>query len=418
MKTQKGNSKKIHHVLLLLILMTLFTGMLHSKEPNQSSEFRTIYSDLVYASLSSKQKLDLYIPNTGLDSYPLIIWIHGGAFLMGDKAAANEVSMINKLVSRGFAVASINYRFSSEAIYPAQIKDCKAAVRFLRANASQYHLNTDQFISWGGSAGGCLASLLGTTGDVEELEGPELGNSNFSSRVQVSVDWFGPIEFLTMDEQAAAQGFTINTNAANSPESRLIGAPIQTVPILTNKANAMQYVSSDDASMVCQHGTADTNIPILQSFNLYSTIADTLGENNALYTLIQGAGHGGSLFETDQNIDMIVSFINSHLEPTSNDDHTSQSPLLLKNVSAYPNPFNPSTTISFELLKSDSVSIDIFNLKGQLIKNLCHQNFNSGTHSIVWDGKTDEGTPCSSGQYLYRMKVENSLLTKKLLLIK
>jgi len=401
-----------------MILLSSFLTLLHSKVSKNSNENRATYSDLVYANLSNKQKLDLYIPTTGLDSYPLIIWIHGGAFLMGDKAAANEVNMINKLVTRGFAVASINYRFSSEAIYPAQIKDCKAAVRFLRANAAQYHLNTNQFISWGGSAGGCLSSLLGTTGEVEELEGAELGNADYSSRVNVSIDWFGPIEFLTMDEQAAAQGFTINTNAATSPESRLIGAPIQTVPVLTNKANAMQYVTTDDAPMVCQHGTADTNIPILQSFNLYNTIAETLGQDNALYTLIQGAGHGGSLFETDQNIDLVVSFINSHLTPLSADNSASSVIPDIRNISNYPNPFNPSTMIRFELNKKENVSVSIYNIKGKIVKQLVSDSLNAGQHQIEWNGTDNKEKKCPSGVYFYRIDIKNSSIMKKMMLVK
>ncbi len=417
MKRVKESRKKLYIICIALMITSLLPG-LQLKWSKAKSEIRASYSDLVYASLSNKEKLDLYIPTSGMDTYPVIIWIHGGAFLMGDKAAANEVSMINKLVARGFAVASINYRFSSEAIYPAQIKDCKAAVRFLRANAAQYHLNTNQFISWGGSAGGCLSSLLGTTGAVEELEGPELGNPEYSSRVNVSIDWFGPIEFLTMDEQAAAQGFTINTNAASSPESRLIGAPIQTVPVLTNKANALQYVTSDDAVMVCQHGTSDTNIPILQSFNLYSAISETLGQDNALYTLIQGAGHGGSLFETDENVDLVVSFINSHLGPLSADNEVQQASPVIKNISNYPNPFNPSTMIRFELTKREKINVSIYNLKGQKINQVFSDSLNAGQHQIEWNGLDSKAKKCPSGVYFYRIDSNSSSVTNKMMLMK
>ncbi len=403
-------------IVLLAVLIIALPSLLVANQLKENEQ-RNTYYDLAYASISQKQKLDLYLPDNSTDLHPLIIWIHGGAFLMGDKAAFTEINMINKLIARGFAVASINYRFSSEAIYPAQIFDCKAAVRFLRANAQQYNLDSERFISWGGSAGGCLSSLLGTTGGIEELEGSELGNAEYSSRVKVSVDWFGPIEFLTMDEQAQEQGFTINTNSATSPESRLIGAAIQTVPLLTNKANAKQYVSSDDAAMVCQHGTADTNIPILQSYNLYQTILDTLGQDKALYTLIQNAGHGGSLFETDSNIDMIIDFINNQFTTTDIEDSEIH-PQSLNNIRIYPNPFNPSTRISFENNADSSVNINIYNIKGQIVKNLFDKNLPKGTHSVEWNGLDNNNNVLPSGTYLCKITNKSYSLINKMILLK
>lgn len=124
-------------------------------------------ADVAYAELSEAQKLDLYVPETGEAPYPLVIYIHGGAFMMGDKAmSANE---LDPLINAGFAVASLNYRLSGEALFPAQVHDVKAAVRWLRANAETYGIDPDNFAAWGASAGGNLVAMLGTTGDVEEL---------------------------------------------------------------------------------------------------------------------------------------------------------------------------------------------------------------------------------------------------------
>ncbi len=273
----------------------------------------TSWTNVAYASTSSAQKMDIYLPSTGLAKYPVVVYIHGGAFLMGDKAASTDVATIQKIVAQGIAVASINYRLSSEAQYPAQIKDVKAAIRFLKANAATYKINADKVATWGGSAGGCLSALAGTTAGVAELEGGELGNSSFSSRVVASVDWFGPIEFLTMDAQAVAQGFTISTNSATSPESKLIGAAIQTVPDATNKANAMKYITSDDAPFYIQYGTADVNIPAMQSVNLYTALLPVLGADNVKLDVLQGAGHGGSQFNTDENILKLVTFLKKYL---------------------------------------------------------------------------------------------------------
>ena len=196
------------------------------------------HKDLAYAIVSSAQKLDLYIPQ-GSGPFPLVIMVHGGGFMMGDKAEGMGLAGVDKLLAAGYAVASINYRLSGEAQYPAQIYDAKAAVRFLRANAATYNLNPTKFGAWGASAGGNLVALLGTTCGVAELEGAELGNADQSSCVQAVVDWFGPIDFLAMDEQFKGTSCAQDHNDAASPESQLVGAAIQTVPDLVKTTNPM-----------------------------------------------------------------------------------------------------------------------------------------------------------------------------------
>ena len=141
-------------------------------------------------------------------------------------------------------------------------------MRFLRANSVQYKLNPDKFGAWGASAGGNLAALLGTTCGVAELEGPELGNADQSSCVQAVVDWFGPIDFLKMDEQFIGTSCPQNHDAADSPESKLVGAPIQTVPDLVRTTNPTNYIDAGDAPFFIQHGSADCNVPPVQGKNL------------------------------------------------------------------------------------------------------------------------------------------------------
>ncbi len=271
----------------------------------------TTYTDVVYASTSAAQKLDLYLP-AGEGPFPVVVFIHGGAFLMGNKEMESSNAAV--LVSKGYAAVSINYRLSGEALFPAQIHDCKAAIRFLRANAAKYKLNPDKIASWGASAGGNLSALLGTSGDVAELEGTELGNGSFSSKVLVSVDWFGPINFSTMDAEAAALGFTITTNAASSPESRLMGAAIPTIPALVAKANPTTWISADDAAFFIQVGDADRNIPYTQSKNFYDALVPVLGSSDVQYELIAGAGHGGTQFTSTSNMDKVVAFLDKYMK--------------------------------------------------------------------------------------------------------
>jgi acetyl esterase/lipase len=271
------------------------------------------YSDVAYATVSSAQKLDLYIP-TGDGPFPVVIVVHGGAFLMGDKAAGDATTGIDQLLGLGFAVASVNYRLSGEAKAPAQIQDLKTAVRFLRANAGEYKLNTEKFGAWGGSAGGSLVSLLGTSCGVAELEGAELGNAEQSSCVQAVVDWFGPIDFLQMDTQFTGTSCPVNHDAANSPESQLVGGPIQDNKQAVALVNAITYISSDDPPFFIQHGTADCNVPPQQSQVFYDALSSSLGADNVILILLDGAGHGGSQFTSTDNLKLVTDFFSDQLK--------------------------------------------------------------------------------------------------------
>jgi acetyl esterase/lipase len=184
----------------------------------------------------------------------------------------------------------------------------------LRANATKYKLNPDKIASWGASAGGNLSALLGTSGGVAELEGTDLGNSTLSSKVLVAVDWFGPINFLTMDAEASALGFTITTNSASSPESSLMGAAIQTIPTQVAKANPTTYISADDAAFFIQVGDADRNIPYTQSKNFYNALTPVIGTANASFELLAGAGHGGTQFSATSNMDKVVAFLDKYMK--------------------------------------------------------------------------------------------------------
>lgn len=208
-----------------------FVCLVFLSQASAAQNTYTTYSDLSYVNDgNAKHKLDLYVPNNTTSPVPLIIWIHGGAWRSGDKQLAPN-SFPLRYARNGYAVASINYRLSDEAIFPAQIYDCKAAVRWLRANASAYNLDVTRIGAWGLSAGGHLASLLGTGGDVTDLEGNVGGNLQHSSRVQAVVDWFGPTDFLLTDAQEAAQGCPFENHDRPIPASRgSSAAPFKLVP--------------------------------------------------------------------------------------------------------------------------------------------------------------------------------------------
>ena len=308
---------KIALAVLALVVVLVATGCSGlSVLPGGSASFASVdptYADLAYATQSDAQKLDLYIPE-GDGPFPVVIMVHGGGFMFGDKADGAGLTGVDQLLAAGYAVASINYRLSGEAQYPSQIYDAKASVRFLRANAEKYNLNPDKFAAWGASAGGNLVSLLGTTCGVEELEGADLGNADQSSCVQAVVDWFGPIDFLKMDEQFAGTSCEQSHNAANSPESKLVGAEIQTVPDLVATTNPMNYITADDAPFFIENGTADCNIPPIQNKNLADALSAVIGADNVTYVSLEGAGHGGSQFETAENLKLVIDFLDKNLK--------------------------------------------------------------------------------------------------------
>lgn len=251
------------------------------------------------------QVLDLFLPEQPSDKpLPLMIWIHGGAWAAGSQANPPVLY----LVSQGFAVASIQYRFSQDAIWPAQAYDCKAAIRFLRANAAKYNFDPDHFGVGGDSAGGHLAAFIGTSGG--EMEG-DLGNTNVSSRVQAVVDWFGPTD-LTLMGQESGPHTMIQHDAPDSPEAHLLGGPVQEKRDLAKTANPLTYISKNDPPFLIMHGDNDQLVPLAQSLILAKALMDA-GVEVTMKT-IPGAGHEDPKFRNAKSRRLIEDFLSRQLK--------------------------------------------------------------------------------------------------------
>lgn len=240
------------------------------------------HKDLVYARVGDRLlKLDLYLPDEDGGPFPVIVWVHGGAWRQGNRLNPPSLTLLRE----GYATVSVEYRLSQEAIFPAQIHDCKAAVRWVRANAETYDFDPDHIGAWGASAGGHLVALLGVTAGVEALEG-DLGHPGQSSAVQAVCDWFGPSDFRHMNDRPGA----MDHDAPDSPESQLIGAPIQTHPDLVARANPITYVTPDAPPFLLMHGTADDVVLPNQSELLHAALV-AAGVSASLVKL-GGMGHG------------------------------------------------------------------------------------------------------------------------------
>ncbi len=272
----------------------------------QLPEGTKVERDLAYDSHGKSTTLDLYLPADASGPMPLVIWIHGGAWLGGSK---DDGGPAVRLLAHGYAAASINYRLSQEATYPAQIEDCKAAVRLLRANAKKYNLDPDHIGVWGASAGGHLVALLGTTGDVKELEGKG-PNREVSSRVQAVCDLFGPTDLSRIAGQSG-KDTAIKHDAADSPEAKLIGGPIADNPEKAAKANPIAYITKDDAPFLIFHGDKDNTVPVGQSQILHEALQKAGIESTLV--IVRGAGHGPGI-DTPRYFQQTLDFFDRHLK--------------------------------------------------------------------------------------------------------
>jgi len=240
--------------------------------------------DLAYVPNGSKaQALDLFLPAATGGHLPVVIWIHGGAWWAGSKSQCPALGFLN----HGYAVASVEYRFSQEAIFPAQIQDCQAALRFLRAHAQEYGLDPERFGVWGGSAGGHLVALLGTAGGTKTFP-PIGGNEDQSDRVQAVCDWFGPADLTTMP--APKTDSPAAPNAKPGPLAQLLGGPVADHLDRAKAASPVTYVSKDAPPFLIMHGDKDPLVPLAQSQELDAALQKA-GAKSTLF-VVPGAGHG------------------------------------------------------------------------------------------------------------------------------
>jgi acetyl esterase/lipase len=287
-------------------LASLLTVLLLLSGTASAQSGVTVLRDIPYAPPSPPESrghlLDLYLPESEERRMPLIIWSSGSAWF-SDDGKAGAAAIADRFTPLGYAVAGVSVRSSGQAIFPAQLYDAKAAIRWLRAHARRYDLKRHQFAFMGNSSGGWLSAIVGTTGGVRALSG-DVGWSRRSlrgsSRVQAVVDLYGPTDFLQMNsgcELSPGCVGVIDHDAPGSPESRLIGCPIQTCPDKTARANPIRYISRDDPPFMIMHGQNDGLVPHHQSVLLYEALRDNC--NDATFFSVPGHGHEHSYLDDE-----------------------------------------------------------------------------------------------------------------------
>jgi acetyl esterase/lipase len=269
--------------------------------------------NLEYGKIGERKLLvDLFLPEKAEGKLPVIVWIHGGGWRSGSKEDC--FALQTGFVQKGFAVASVGYRLTDEAIFPAQIEDCKSAVRWLRANADKYNLDADHIGAWGSSAGGHLVALLGTTGDIETFDKGD--NLQFSSAVQAVCDYYGPVDFQAF---VTTPGYERHAGP-ESAETRLIGGQVLDNPEKAKKVSATTYVSKGDAPFLIIHGDKDPTVPVGQSIMFYDMLKKA--DVNADYHCIDGAKHGGPEFSNPEIISKVEIFFKKHLTSPTQEKKT------------------------------------------------------------------------------------------------
>jgi acetyl esterase/lipase len=243
-----------------------------------------VYTDIPYAPSepqgSRGHLLDLYVPHRqGKKARPLLI-VMGGSAWLGDNGKEYAAQLAPHFTAAGYVVAGVSTRSSSQARFPAQVHDVKAAIRWLRVHARDYGIDRTRFAVLGDSSGGWTATMAGVTGDVPWLEG-KVGLRGAPSAVQAVVNLYGPTDFLQMDAHMlpgacaafnATMGTTDCHNDVGSPESRLVGCAIQTCPKQVHAANPILYVTPNDPPFLVAHGQQDMLVPHHQSELLYAAL--------------------------------------------------------------------------------------------------------------------------------------------------
>jgi acetyl esterase/lipase len=249
-----------------------------------------------------KHLLDIYLPDNTKGKVPLVIFIHGGGWLVNDKYA--DIGYMKKtvaeIISSGFALASIDYRFATQAIFPAQIQDCNRAISFLYDNAEKYGFDKNRFAVMGFSAGGHLASLVGLSKN-NKIESFFMPGTSKAFNFKGVVDFYGPAELVLFP----------GANDEKSPEGLLIGAAPLSRPDLAKAASPVTYVDKNDPPFLIIHGEKDELVSPKQS-QLLSAWLTVSGVQNELI-IVKDAPHFGVMFDADEIRTKVIGFLKKQL---------------------------------------------------------------------------------------------------------
>lgn len=287
----------------LFILLSISVIAQSNRVINLFPEGTVLHGNISYLNdTHEKHLLDIYLPKNTNGKIPLVVFIHGGGWLSNDKYAdiGYMKSTVSEILESGFALVSIDYRFSTEAVFPAQMLDCNAAISFLVDNAEKYHLDMERMVIMGFSAGGHLASMVGLAKN-NDVEAFYLPGSNRDFKPKGVVDFYGPAD-LTLFPGA---------DDANSPEGILIGAAPLDRPDLAKNASPVSFVDENDPPFLIIHGEKDDLVSPRHSHLLHSWL-NVKGVPSELI-IVKDAPHFGSMFDVEEIRMKVMGFLSENL---------------------------------------------------------------------------------------------------------
>lgn len=297
----------MRHQIILTLLSVILVSTLGFSQNNPVMDIfpkgTTLHGNVAYNNDTlTKHLLDIYLPPNVKGKVPLVIFIHGGGWLGNDKYA--DIGYMKKtvaeIVSRGFALAPIDYRFATQAIFPAQIQDCNRAISFLVDNADKYNLDKKRIAVMGFSAGGHLASLTGLSKN-NNVENFFMAGTNKSFTFKAVIDFYGPAELVLFP----------GANDPKSPESLLIGATPLSRPDLAKAASPVTYVDKNDPPFLIIHGEKGDIVSNKHSY-LLSSWLKVAGVQNEL-VIVKDAPHFGVMFDSDDVRNKVIAFLKEQM---------------------------------------------------------------------------------------------------------
>ncbi|MEA5257532.1 alpha/beta hydrolase [Arcicella aquatica] len=304
--------KNEYYPSVLFFVLLYFTNQAIGQTTNRVLGYfpanTTLYGNVPYAKDTSKHHLlDIYLPANAKPNTPLVVWIHGGAWMLNDKYADMSYmkNTIRTIVENGYALASIDYRYSTQAIFPAQIQDCNQAIEFLYQNAEKYSLDKNRIVLVGFSAGGHLASLLALSHN-NKVKDFYAKDNKVSFKIKGVIDFYGPSDFLAIPKNLEPAG------AVKTSESILLGATPLQRPDLAKWASPVTYVDKNDSPFLIIHGEKDQSVPYSQSVLLSSWLKLSGIENQVF--IVKDAPHYGEMFDAEYLRKEIIDFLNKHLK--------------------------------------------------------------------------------------------------------
>ena len=252
--------------------------------------------------------LDVYFPRgVRNQANPCVVWIHGGGFCGGSK---DNVGVALKLLECGYVVVSLDYTLSTERGFPAGFYDCRQAIRYLRKNADRFHIDPDRIGVWGSSAGGNLASMLGTAGDISNFDDELVSDEGISCEVSAVCNWFGPADFSTLFEQLV-EIQSPQLSGLIEVEELYFDGPPKDNPEKVIAASPVTYVDAGDPPFLIQHGEKDFTVPVQQSIDFARTLKEH-GVNVEL-VIVKNVAHGFK-HETPAQTRKVIQFFDAFLK--------------------------------------------------------------------------------------------------------